>query len=289
MCAKALPRDLSRLTRQQLYELAQSHRIPGRSTMGREELIAALTASEEQPRGAPRKPATRQPQPVQRGLRPGMKKRGIGVQQTPADKPANDHKPAPTSSNKPKGVQEAVSRPVTPTLPTAPGTASAGPLTGELPESYGSTGIVLQIRDPYWGHVFWEIGPQTRAELRARLGETGSAKAVYLLRIYDVTGRAFNGTNAAGYQDLMVLESAGNWYLHLGKADHEYIVDLGIITPAGIFITVAHSNRARTPRDQWSSTLDQQWRVAEEVFRELYRLSGGWSTGGNSENPGGGS
>jgi len=121
------------------------------------------------------------------------------------------------------------------------------------------------------------------------LGESGYSKAVYLLRISDVTGRSFNGSNAAGYQDLMVLESASNWYLHLGKADHEFIVEIGIITAAGRFIVIARSNRARTPRDLWSSTVDQQWKVAEEVFRELYRLSGGWQSGGNSENPGQGS
>lgn len=261
--------------------------------MSREELIAALTALEEQPRGAPRKPATRQPQQVSRGLRPGMKRRGIGQPSsntagspaTPADIQTNHSKPSPTSSNKPT-LPPPVSREL-PSVPSA--SASVADLTGPLPDSYGKTRIVLQIRDPYWGHVYWEIGPETRSELRTRLGEAGYAKAVYLLRIYDVTGRAFNGSNAAGYQDLMVLESANSWYLHLGKADHEYVVDLGIITPSGIFIVIARSSRARTPRDQWSSTIDQQWKVAEEVFRELYRLSGGWQTGGNSENPGKGS
>jgi uncharacterized protein len=171
-------------------------------------------------------------------------------------------------------------RPFTPYIPR--GTAPDDNSRTELPMGYGETRIVVQVRDPYWAHTYWEINQSTRDNLRRELTAEVFSSSIFILRVYDVTGVVFDGMNAHGFNDVHVFEGANTWYLHLGQPNRAFVVDLGLITPTGDFVLIARSNQVNTPRDTFSEVVDDQWMVVEERFHELYRLSGGYRIGASS-------
>ena len=65
-------------------------------------------------------------------------------------------------------------------------------MPADLPYGYGQDKIVLQVRDPWWLHAYWEVTPATYQRLQEGLREAfNSAKRV--LRVYDVSKIIFNG------------------------------------------------------------------------------------------------
>ncbi len=272
MSATTKGKDLRKMTRLELYDLAKKLNIKGRSSLSKEDLISQIEARQEKkaekPDGAARAAApssTLHANPRGRPAKKGDK--------TPASRP--EARPG-------EGVMEASGKPFQPMkAPEAP-SYPVERLSGELPLGYGDTRIVLQIRDPYWAHAYWEINDQTKAELRRTLGDEGYTRSSFILRIYDVTDLDFTGDNAHSYYDIHIFEGANNWYLHLGKPNRSFVIDLGLISPTGQFILIARSNVARTPRDTYSDVVDEQWMVVDETFREIYRASGGFNVGASS-------
>lgn len=132
-------------------------------------------------------------------------------------------------------------------------------LTGELPAKYGEDRIVMQVRDPYWAHLYWEISEVTVDNLRKRLGEKGFLLSKYVLRVYQgVTDP--DKVSAAPYSfDIIITGGADNWYLHLNKPQTSFIVDLGLITHEGEFVRIAQSNSIFTPRDSASESSEVKW------------------------------
>ncbi len=263
-------KDLKKMTREELYKIAKELNIKGRSTLSKEQLIANINQARENLSEKSRKatkPPTSTLSPIPRGK--PQKREKSSARQEPLPTPETESPNIPSSFKPVK----------------APDTSriSEGRLTGELPLGYGDTKIVVQVRDPYWAHSYWEISELTKSNLRKQVGEEGYAKSAFVLRIHDVTNIGeFSGTNSHGFQDIHVFEGANNWYLHLPRPNRAYIVDLGIITPQGKFVLIARSNRVSTPRDTYSDTVDDQWMVVDEKFQELYRLSGGFNVGASS-------
>ena len=72
---------------------------------------------------------------------------------------------------------------------------------GELPWGYGENRITVIVRDPDSAYLYWEIDDEGIAAARSRLGPAGT-RGWCNLRIYDTTGREFDGTNANDYFDL---------------------------------------------------------------------------------------
>ena len=46
----------------------------------------------------------------------------------------------------------------------------------------------------------------------------------------------------------MVSDRIGDWYIDVGP-EKEYVVDIGIMYPQGIFVTIARSHSVATPRE----------------------------------------
>jgi hypothetical protein len=119
-----------------------------------------------------------------------------------------------------------------------------------LPKGYDEDSVTLMIVDPGKLFAYWEVQEDTVA----------SHEGTLILRVYDVTDVEFDGLNANSYSDIAVHERLGSWYLDVNP-EKEFIVDIGFINPAGVFVTVARSNKVSTPRRA----------VAEEgVLPELY-------------------
>jgi len=147
------------------------------------------------------------------------------------------------------------------------------PSSREFPHGYNEDKIVLMVRDPYWAFTYWEVTPARIEKEKAWFGWNSKL----CVRIYDITGVQFNGTNAIGYIDQEVFERTGNWYFDLGRPTHSFCAELGLLTPEGRFLTLARSNYINMPRDGVSDVLDEEWMLLEEDFWKLYGFPGGSS------------
>lgn len=143
--------------------------------------------------------------------------------------------------------------------------------SGELPRSYGQDRIILLTRDPFVVHAYWEVTPERLEREKAWFG-WGSKLS---LRIFDITGVQFDGSNALAYVDQEVSERTGNWYFDLGRPSHSFCADLGLLSPEGRFLTLARSNYITTPRDGVSEAVDEEWMLVDEEFWKLYGFAEG--------------
>jgi len=124
-----------------------------------------------------------------------------------------------------------------------------------LPKSYGRTTIVLMAVDPYLVHAYWEVAPK-ELEATKRLWDPQVQSA---LRFYDVTGIAFDGTNARACFDVDVQLAAENWYVRLWSPGKSYVVDLGLRRADGSFFALVRSNTAHTPPAAPSMNVDVRY------------------------------
>lgn len=146
----------------------------------------------------------------------------------------------------------------------------------ELPSRYGDTRIVLMARDPYWIFAYWEVTDDRRMQVEREASASWNNMRK-VLRVYDVTGKDFNGHNANRYFDIDINADANSWYINVGAPDRAWCVDLGVITSSGKFILIARSNIVTTPRDSASDIIDEEWMSIEEDFLKLYGLWGGFA------------
>lgn len=144
----------------------------------------------------------------------------------------------------------------------------------ELPRSYGVDRLVLLVRDPYWLYAYWEITATKMAEFSSTHGATAWESSRPALRVYDVTGVAFNGENANKYVDIGIDEQADNWHINVEETDRSFCVDVGRQLPNGRFITLLRSNVVATPRASISEREDEEWMWIEGIYRS-YRYQFG--------------
>lgn len=145
----------------------------------------------------------------------------------------------------------------------------------ELPCEYGKDRIVLQSRDPWWLHTYWEVVPQTFDRLKAQLGDD-FYRAKNVLRVYDVTNIIFDGTNAHRFFDIYTSPGATNWYIDTKGPGRSWCVDFGLLLPDGRFIMIVRSNTAYTPIEGPSWITDEEWMVPDEMFARLYGMGFGF-------------
>lgn len=149
------------------------------------------------------------------------------------------------------------------------------PAATELPWGYGKDRIVLQTRDPWWIHTYWELTMATRDRLIGEFGNQFSA-ARPTLRVYDVSNIIFDGTNAHRFFDIEIKFEAMNWYIDVGGPGRSWCVDLGIRLSDGRFITIVRSNVVSTPLDGPSWVTDEEWMIPEDLFARLYGMGFGF-------------
>lgn len=148
------------------------------------------------------------------------------------------------------------------------------PMPQDLPSKYGQDRMVLQVRDPWWLHTYWELRSETVEKLRNELKDD-FYKAKYVLRVYDVSNIIFNGNNAHSFFDIQINEGANNWYIDAGGPGRSWCVDLGLLLGDGKFITILRSNTVSTPLDGPSWITDEEWMIPEEMFARLYGMGFG--------------
>jgi len=147
----------------------------------------------------------------------------------------------------------------------------------DLPYSYDVDKIVLQVRDPWWLHAYWEVRHATLQKLRHEL-KSDFSKAKRLLRVYDVSHIIFDGSNAHRFFDIHINEYATNWYIDTAGPGRSWCVDLGLLLPDGRFIMILRSNVVHTPLEGPSWITDEEWMIPEDMFTRLYGLGVGFGS-----------
>lgn len=116
--------------------------------------------------------------------------------------------------------------------------------SGELPEAYGTQGLLLTARDPHWLYSAWDL---SREQLRKYNAQ--SVDRHLILRIYrdEVKGEPF--------REIHVHPESRNWFAHVGLGGTKFVATLGYYRKNGQWITVSTSTPTFTPPDRMSDDL----------------------------------
>jgi hypothetical protein len=266
-------KDLRSATRQELLEIAAGLKIRGRTRMNKAQLARAIAGvGEVQPKATKTAKKTR----VRKGSvsrsktsaapnrKPSQKRRGPLREIVRVRKSWREQQAVITHS---KYQTE---------MPAPAATPEATTQVEDLPVSYDEDRIALLVRDPYWVHVYWDITRDTLARAQEVLGERWR-EARSILRVYDVTGVQFDGTNANSFFDIEITGGATNWYVNVHVPNRAYCVEVGLLSVSGEFVMLARSNVASTPRDVPSDVTDEEWMIPDWEFDQVYALSGGFN------------
>jgi len=127
-----------------------------------------------------------------------------------------------------------------------------------IPWGYGQDRVTTMVVDPDHLYVYWEVTDEAIEQARAGLGAGGS-DAWLNLRVYDVTSRIFDGTNAHAYFDQSVSRTDRQWFFFIGKPTSTAMVEIGLKSQEGYFVRVARSGRVDFPRVEPASGDGVEW------------------------------
>src|SRR5690349_19291857 len=127
----------------------------------------------------------------------------------------------------------------------------------QIPWGYGRDRLTATAVDPDRLFVYWEVRDESIDASRERLGPAG-ARAALVLRVYDTSGRIFDGDNAHSYFDQDIQRGDRQWFCSVGKPASAAHVELGLRTPDGRFLKIVRSGRVEFPRKDVAP-----WRPAE--------------------------
>ncbi|HAK60632.1 MAG TPA: hypothetical protein DCO77_09655 [Nitrospiraceae bacterium] len=257
--------ELTSLRMDELKALAKkiNMALPAKATKG-DIVNALLTAGPAKGRKGPAKKSGVSKKPA------AKKRSGSKPAEKPAETPSHEW-------NIPPGVEEPLlARERAAGAKYYTGSVEQGPVSSydELPEGYGEEKIVLMARDPSVAYTYWEVTQARIEKEKAWLGWDSRLS----LRIYDITGIQFDGTNANAYYDQDVSENTGTWYFDLDRPSHSFCADLGLLSPKARFLTLARSNYITMPRDSVSDEIDAEWILMDEEYWKRYGFPGGLSS-----------
>ena len=123
----------------------------------------------------------------------------------------------------------------------------AAPMPQHIPWGYGYDRVTAMVIDPERLYVYWEVTDDAVAAARAGLGPAG-AGAWLNLRVYDISGRLFDGTNAHSYFDHRIERHDRQWFFVINKPTSSATVEVGLKSEEGYFAKIVRSGRAEFPR-----------------------------------------
>ena len=139
--------------------------------------------------------------------------------------------------------------------------------TGDLPESYDQTRVVLLPVDPYLVHVYWDLAQSDVQQVQRSL-DTDHTRAQPVLRFWEITEGSAGAGQPASF-DVDVQLQARNWYIHLWSPGKTYYLDLGFRTDGGEFMPLARSNEVQTPRAGPATEAEEHFMRVEGDYRIL--------------------
>jgi hypothetical protein len=142
------------------------------------------------------------------------------------------------------------------------------PMPQNIPWGYGYDRVTAMAVNPLRLFVYWEVTDAAIEAARKNLG-AGGADAWLCLRVYDITGRLFDGTNAHSYFDEGVDRSQRHWFFEIGKPTSTACVEVGMKSSEGYFVRIARSGRVDFPRDHAQGGNGVEWLTV--------RTASGWA------------
>jgi hypothetical protein len=132
------------------------------------------------------------------------------------------------------------------------------PHSRQIPWGYGRDRLTAIAVDPDRLFVYWEVLDESLDASRERLGIAG-ARAVLVLRVYDTTGRIFDGENAHSYFDQDVQRNDRQWFCQVAKPASSAHLEMGLRTPDGRFLKLMRSGRVDFPRKDLAAAHPAEW------------------------------
>jgi hypothetical protein len=136
--------------------------------------------------------------------------------------------------------------------------AGDAPMPGHIPWGYGADRVTAMAIDPRRLFVYWEVTDAAIEASRKALGR-GGADAWLNLRVYDITGRLFDGTNAHSAFDEGVSRDDRQWFFEIGKPTSTACIELGLKSSEGFFVKIARSGRVDFPREAPAGEAAVEW------------------------------
>jgi hypothetical protein len=127
-----------------------------------------------------------------------------------------------------------------------------------IPWSYGTDRVRAAAVDPERLFAYWEVTDEGRERANAKLG-AASAEPRLVLRVYDTTGRLFDGTNAHGYFDHPVEGGERQKFFDVDRPGSEAFVEIGLRTREGRFARIARSGKVSFPRRSPAPDREPRW------------------------------
>jgi Domain of unknown function (DUF4912) len=163
---------------------------------------------------------------------------------------------APTGDGS-DGVDDASKGSLVAKFELGPGAADAWP-PATIPWGYGGDRVTAMAVDPQRLFVYWEVTDGSIEAARKQLGAAG-AGAWLSLRVYDITGRLFDGTNAHSYFDEGVGRDVRQWFFEIGKPTSTVCIEVGMKSSEGYFVKIARSGRVEFSRDAPQPASSVEW------------------------------
>ncbi len=126
-------------------------------------------------------------------------------------------------------------------------------ISSEFPPPRLGTELVLLEVDPRRAHAYWNIDVEDYKDAQL---DSGSKQPTMVLRMYDITGVNFDGSNARETFDTEIQGLQGHWYVDLWQHGRKYVADLGFRRGDGSLAFIARSNEVETPQEGPSSSPD---------------------------------
>lgn len=167
------------------------------------------------------------------------------------------------------------------------------PMPQNIPWGYNQNRVTAMVVDPERLYVYWEVTDDGLATARKALGRGGD-NAWLNVRVYDITGRLFDGTNAHSYFDHRIERHDRQWFFTINKPTSSACVEVGLKSDEGYFVKVARSGRVDFPRREPAPGGAVEWlmvRAGDVMHGHVGQPGGGGGAqagyGGGAPGPGG--
>lgn len=128
--------------------------------------------------------------------------------------------------------------------------------------------VIAVARDPYWIHIYWEIGSTTLDRAHAAMGQLWHGSQP-LLRVMDVTSEETSSLSERHERDESIQSDVNNWYVNVKHPGRKYRIDLGFLTRRGSFFIIGKSNVVTMPPVSMSTSIEDDWNIAQEEIQRI--------------------